>query len=92
MYLRRRTVCRAMGMINPVADIASTNRIYKEMRDSSIRRATKQLAHLQAGPRVLAEIMIGSAPVTPAFADETGAGAYAPDAASAVDIARTLAG
>ncbi len=36
--------------------------------------------------------MIGGAPVTAAFAEEIGADAYAPDAATAVDVARELAG
>ncbi len=36
--------------------------------------------------------MIGGAPVTQNFADEIGADGYAPDAASAVDIARKLLG
>lgn len=37
------------------------------------------------------KIMIGGAPVTQAFADEIGADGYASDAASAADLARTLA-
>jgi 5-methyltetrahydrofolate--homocysteine methyltransferase len=37
------------------------------------------------------KIMIGGAPVTDAFARQIGADAYAPDAASAVDVARSLA-
>lgn len=36
------------------------------------------------------KILIGGAPVTQAFAEEVGADGYAPDAASAVDIARQL--
>ena len=36
--------------------------------------------------------MIGGAPVTQSFADEIGAAGYAADAASAVDLARTLLG
>jgi 5-methyltetrahydrofolate--homocysteine methyltransferase len=36
--------------------------------------------------------MIGGAPVTQSYADEIGADGYAPDAASAVDIARKLVG
>ncbi len=36
------------------------------------------------------KVMIGGAPVTQAFCDEIGAAGYAPDAASAVDIARKL--
>jgi 5-methyltetrahydrofolate--homocysteine methyltransferase len=36
------------------------------------------------------KLMIGGAPVTQAYADEIGADAYAPDAASAADIAKQL--
>jgi 5-methyltetrahydrofolate--homocysteine methyltransferase len=38
------------------------------------------------------KVMIGGAPVTQAFADEIGADGYAPDAASAADLAKQLAG
>jgi len=34
--------------------------------------------------------MIGGAPVTQAYADKIGADGYAPDAASAVDLAKAL--
>jgi 5-methyltetrahydrofolate--homocysteine methyltransferase len=37
-----------------------------------------------------AKTMIGGAPVTQAYADKIGAHGYAPDAASAVDLAKTL--
>jgi 5-methyltetrahydrofolate--homocysteine methyltransferase len=37
------------------------------------------------------KVMIGGAPVTQAFCDEIGANGYAPDAASAADLAKTLA-
>ena len=46
----------------------------------------------EAGLREGLKIMVGGAPVTEAFAKEIGADAYAPDAASAVDVARSLAG
>jgi len=46
----------------------------------------------EAGLRDSVKIMVGGAPVTKAFAEEIGADAYAPDAASAVDVARELAG
>jgi 5-methyltetrahydrofolate--homocysteine methyltransferase len=36
------------------------------------------------------KILIGGAPITPQFAREIGADGYAPDAASAVDVARQL--
>jgi len=38
------------------------------------------------------KIMIGGAPVTQSFCDEIGADGYAPDAASAADLAKELAG
>jgi 5-methyltetrahydrofolate--homocysteine methyltransferase len=53
-------------------------------------RATVE-ALVEAGVRDSVKIMVGGAPVTEAFAREIGADAYAPDAASAVDVARSLA-
>ena len=44
----------------------------------------------EAGLRDSVKIMVGGAPVTAEFAEQIGADAYAPDAASAVDIAREL--
>ncbi len=44
----------------------------------------------EAGLRDSVKIMVGGAPVTAAFAQDIGADAYAPDAASAVDKAREL--
>jgi len=44
----------------------------------------------EAGLRDTIKIMIGGAPVTAAFAEQIGADAYAPDAATAVDVARSL--
>lgn len=43
-----------------------------------------------AGARAGISVMIGGAPVTQNFADEIGADGYAPDAASAVDVAKEL--
>ena len=48
-------------------------------------------ALVEAGLRDSVKIMVGGAPVTAAFAEEIGADAFAPDAASAVDVARQLA-
>jgi 5-methyltetrahydrofolate--homocysteine methyltransferase len=45
----------------------------------------------EAGLRDSVKIMVGGAPVTDAFTKEIGADAYAADAASAVDVARSLA-
>jgi len=47
-------------------------------------------ALVEAGLRDKVLVMIGGAPVTQAFAQQIGADAYAPDAASAVDVARSL--
>ena len=46
----------------------------------------------EAGLREVVKIMVGGAPVTAAFAEQIGADGYAPDAATAVDIARSLMG
>ncbi len=43
-----------------------------------------------AGLRDSVKIMVGGAPVTQSFADEIGADGYAPDAASAADLAKEL--
>jgi 5-methyltetrahydrofolate--homocysteine methyltransferase len=45
----------------------------------------------EAGLRDSVKVVIGGAPVTDAFAQEIGADGYAPDAASAVDVARAFA-
>jgi len=45
----------------------------------------------EAGLRDAVRVMVGGAPLTAAFAREIGADAYAPDAATAVDVARELA-
>jgi 5-methyltetrahydrofolate--homocysteine methyltransferase len=44
----------------------------------------------EAGVRGNVKVMIGGAPVTQNYADEIGADGYAPDAASAVDLANEL--
>jgi 5-methyltetrahydrofolate--homocysteine methyltransferase len=56
------------------------------------QRRTSFEASEEAGLRGAVKIVIGGAPVTEAFAREIGADAYAPDAASAVDVARELSG
>jgi 5-methyltetrahydrofolate--homocysteine methyltransferase len=43
-----------------------------------------------AGIRGKVQVMVGGAPVTQNYSDEIGADGYAPDAASAVDTAKTL--
>jgi 5-methyltetrahydrofolate--homocysteine methyltransferase len=45
----------------------------------------------EAGLRDAVKVMVGGAPVTAAFAEQIGADAYAHDAVSAVDVARSLA-
>ncbi len=47
-------------------------------------------ALVAAGLRDTVKVMVGGAPVTQEFADEIGADGYAPDSASAVDVARRL--
>ncbi len=47
-------------------------------------------ALVEAGVRDSVKIMVGGAPVTKKFAQQIGADAYSPDAASAVDSAREL--
>jgi 5-methyltetrahydrofolate--homocysteine methyltransferase len=54
----------------------------------AIKRTIDALS--DAGLRDKVKIMIGGAPVTRAWAEEIGADGYAPDAASAVDLARSL--
>ena len=44
----------------------------------------------EAGLRDSIKIMVGGAPVTAAYTQQIGADAYAPDAATAVDVARSL--
>ena len=44
------------------------------------------------GLRDEVKVMIGGAPVTQKYADEIGADGYAPDASSAVDLAKDLLG
>ncbi len=45
---------------------------------------------LKAADLTVAKIIIGGAPVTQEYADQVGADGYAPDAASAVEVAREL--
>ena len=45
----------------------------------------------QAGLRDKVKVIVGGAPVTSAYAKQIGADAYAPDAATAVDVTRGLA-
>jgi len=57
-----------------------------------VRMKTIVEALEEAGLRHSVKIMVGGAPVTATFAREIGADGYAPDAASAVDVARGFAG
>jgi 5-methyltetrahydrofolate--homocysteine methyltransferase len=54
----------------------------------SMKRTIEALA--EAGLRGNVKIMVGGAPVTQAFAESIGADGYAPDAASAVELARSF--
>lgn len=49
-------------------------------------------ALMQASVRAKVKVIVGGAPVTEKFAQEIGADGYAPDAASAVELARSLVG
>ncbi|HSW00102.1 MAG TPA: corrinoid protein [Sedimentisphaerales bacterium] len=49
----------------------------------------KTIKALQAAG-IKAKVMVGGAPVTKSFADRIGANGYSPDAASAVDLAKSL--
>lgn len=49
-------------------------------------------ALVEAGVREQVKVMIGGAPVTDAFAKQIGADGYAPDASSAVRLAKSLVG
>jgi len=55
-----------------------------------IEMKTTITALREVGLRDSIKIMVGGAPVTASFAEEIGADAYAPDAATAVDVARSL--
>ena len=48
------------------------------------------VAAIKAAGFSVTKVVIGGAPVTQEYADEVGADGYAPDAASAVDVARSL--
>jgi 5-methyltetrahydrofolate--homocysteine methyltransferase len=56
---------------------------------TTMPRMEKTIAALKAAG-VPAKVMIGGAPVTQNFADKIGAQGYAPDAATAVDLAKRL--
>ena len=58
---------------------------------TTMPQMTEVVAALKAAG-VEAKTIIGGAPVTQAFADEIGADGYAADAASAVDVTRSLVG
>ena len=45
-----------------------------------------------AGLRQSVKVMVGGAPLTTRYADEIGADGYAPDAASAVTLAKRMVG
>ena len=52
----------------------------------------KEVVGALKGAGASAKVVIGGAPVTQAYADEIGADGYAPDAASAVDVGKSLLG
>jgi 5-methyltetrahydrofolate--homocysteine methyltransferase len=50
----------------------------------------EKIIHALKDAGITAKTMIGGAPVTQTYADKIGANGYAPDAASAVDVAKSL--
>ena len=48
------------------------------------------VAKIRAAGLAAVKVIVGGAPITPEFASEIGADAYAPDAATAVDVAKRL--
>jgi 5-methyltetrahydrofolate--homocysteine methyltransferase len=85
--------------VNPEAFVAAVREHQPELLGLSALLTTTMPAMKttiealeEAGLRDSVKIMVGGAPVTEAFAEEIGADAYAPDAAAAVDIARSLMG
>ncbi len=52
--------------------------------------AMEKVIHALKDAGITAKTMIGGAPVTQSYADKIGANGYAPDAASAVDLAKSL--
>ena len=62
---------------------------YPLTNDCNLMKSTIE-ALVEAGLREKVKIIIGGAPVTKEYADEIGADGYAPDAGSAVELARSL--
>jgi 5-methyltetrahydrofolate--homocysteine methyltransferase len=56
---------------------------------TNMKEIVEAVKHSDVAGKV--KVMIGGAPVTQAFCDEIGAQGYAPDAASAADLAKVLA-
>jgi 5-methyltetrahydrofolate--homocysteine methyltransferase len=48
------------------------------------------VAKMRAAGMAAVKVIVGGAPITQEFADEIGADGYAPDAATAVDVAQRL--
>ena len=72
--------------------VAIADRVAHPLYNKIVKRTYKLKAHdelndAHVGDKV--KVMVGGAPVTQAFADEIGADAYTPDAASAAEKARS---
>ncbi len=89
-----------LGVNKTAADIVETVRTHRPqiVALSALLTATMDEqrvvieALLDAGLRNTVKVLVGGAPVTQAFCDLIGADGYAPDAASAADLAKTLVG
>jgi len=62
------------------------------MMTLSTMAAIATIDAIRAAGLDVTRVMMGGAPVTQEYADQVGADGYAPDAASAVELARSLLG
>jgi 5-methyltetrahydrofolate--homocysteine methyltransferase len=83
--------------VSPAAFVASVQQHKASLLGMSALLTTTMLgmkdtvdALKAAGLRQTVKVMVGGAPVTQEYADEIGADGYAPDSASAVDVAKAL--
>ena len=72
-----------------MADKRTASKRYSEEFRLQAAKMESTIQALKAAG-VSAKVMVGGAPVTQSFADKIGAQGYAPDAATAVDLAKRL--
>ena len=83
---------------DPPVEYQTSSEVYAalaQLADTAVAAgsfSTLVTAVKEAGLSDGVKTMIGGAPVTQAFCDEIGADGYAPDAASAADLAKSLLG